>query len=114
MAGQQLELLADHGTLRLAARVPEMEPLSKTLTASLLTKEIGDPDEVKRTVVRSDFEGRSRAVTEYSYEDGSVRFVNQNISYNYGSGGADKNNPATWGTYNKLGARADGQPLGDF
>lgn len=46
--------------------------------------------------------------------DGSVRFISQNISYNYGSGGADKNNPATWGTYNKLGARADGQPVGDF
>jgi hypothetical protein len=75
IAGQQLELLPDNGKLRLATRVPRMEPLSQRLTASLLTKEIGDPDEVKRSVVRSDFEGRSRALTVYSYEDGSVRFV---------------------------------------
>jgi hypothetical protein len=75
IARQQLEVLPDNGKLRLAARVPRMEPLAQRLTASLLTKEIGEPDEVKRTVVRSDFEGRSRALTEYSYEDGSVRFV---------------------------------------
>jgi hypothetical protein len=75
VAGRQLELLPDDGKLRLAARVPRMEPLSQRLTASLLTQEIGDPDEVKRSVVRSDFEGRSRALTEYSYVDGSVRFV---------------------------------------
>ena len=40
--------------------------------------------------------------------DGSVRFVSETISY------SDPNvdDPAKWGTYNKLGAMADGQVLG--
>lgn len=46
--------------------------------------------------------------------DGSVRFVSESISYRY-----DNFNPEsptnTWGTYNKLGAINDGEPIGsDF
>jgi prepilin-type N-terminal cleavage/methylation domain-containing protein/prepilin-type processing-associated H-X9-DG protein len=46
--------------------------------------------------------------------DGSVRFVSNNINFNYTDAGNQKDNPALWGTFNKLGAMADGQPLGDF
>jgi prepilin-type N-terminal cleavage/methylation domain-containing protein/prepilin-type processing-associated H-X9-DG protein len=45
--------------------------------------------------------------------DGSVRFISQNISYNYPDNSATANK-AVWGTYNKLGAMDDGQPVGDF
>jgi prepilin-type N-terminal cleavage/methylation domain-containing protein/prepilin-type processing-associated H-X9-DG protein len=40
--------------------------------------------------------------------DGSVRFVSETISYSDPNVG----DPAKWGTYNKLGAMADGQVLG--
>jgi hypothetical protein len=40
--------------------------------------------------------------------DGSVRFVSETISYT----DPNTDDPAKWGTYNKLGAMADGQVLG--
>ena len=42
--------------------------------------------------------------------DGSVKFVAETIESKIGS----MNDTTTWGTYQKLGARNDGQVVGDF
>ncbi|MBC8352361.1 MAG: DUF1559 domain-containing protein [Planctomycetes bacterium] len=46
----------------------------------------------------------------FALSDGSVRFIAETIESKIGS----VNNPSTWGTYQKLGARNDGEPVGNF
>ena len=51
--------------------------------------------------------------THFLLGDGSVRFLSQNIDFNNSL--SDSTNPRSFiGTYQRLGQRADGIPLGDF
>lgn len=46
----------------------------------------------------------------FAMSDGAVRFVSETVESQIG----DINNPATWGVYQLLARRDDGQPIGDF
>ena len=46
----------------------------------------------------------------FGLADGSVRFVSETIDSRIGN----VNDPSTWGTYQLLGVRADGLPIGDY
>lgn len=46
----------------------------------------------------------------FALADGSVKFVAETIESRIGN----VNDPTTWGTYQKLGVRADGQVVGDY
>jgi hypothetical protein len=57
---------------------PQM--LAPNLTASVLTKELGEPQSVVHRIVRSKFESRSEVINVYSYSDQTVQFIESNYS----------------------------------
>lgn len=57
-----------------------------------------------------DFSSQHPGGALFAMGDGSVKFVAATIESTIGSVG----NPTTWGTYQKLGVRNAGQPIGEF